>query len=274
MKELSQIISYSLPVLYLAVIYIYYLIFSEKNKSLVHKTTPILLFLVICHLIEITTRNIAIGSLPLSSTHDAYAFFAFSVLVVYMISELGLENRGAGLFILSFSFVFELISVFNMSWEHETSELLLNNKTFIVHASISITGYTALSLAAIYALMYIIQNYNLKRRKLGRLFSQLPALTYLEKMNRRSILTGIILLGIGIMLGHYQMMISGEYLVKDIKVIITDAVWILYIIMYLLAIKNKWSGEKVAFMSFYGFVVLIIGGGILIYLSDSFHEFN
>ena len=164
MKVLSQVISYSLPVLYLVVIYIYYLIFSEKNKSLVNKTTPILLFLVVCHLIEIVTRNIAIGSMPLSTTHDAYAFIAFSVLVVYMISELGLENRGAGLFILPFAMVFEMLSAFNMSWEPETNDLLAN-KTFIVHASMSITGYTALSLAAIYSLMYIIQNNNLKKRK-------------------------------------------------------------------------------------------------------------
>lgn len=272
MKVLSQVISYSLPVLYLVVIYIYYLIFSEKNKSLVNKTTPILLFLVFCHLIEIVTRNIAIGSMPLSTTHDAYAFIAFSVLVVYMISELGLENRGAGLFILPFAMVFELLSAFNMSWEPETNDLLAN-KTFIIHASMSITGYTALSLAAIYSLMYIIQNNNLKKRKLGRLFSQLPALTYMEKMNRRSIVTGIILMGVGIMLGHYQMMISGEYLVKDMKVIITDVVWILYIIMYLLAVKKKWSGEKVAYMSLYGFILIIVGW-IVIYLSPSFHKFN
>jgi HemX protein len=273
MKVLSQVISYSLPVLYLVVIYIYYLIFSEKNKSLVHKTTPILLFLIICHLVEITTRNIAIGSMPLSTTHDAYSFIAFSVLVVYMISELGLENRGAGLFILSFALVFELLSAINMSWEPETNELLAN-KTFILHASMSITGYTGLLLSAIYSLMYIIQNNNLKKRNIGMVFQQLPSLTYMEKMNRRSILTGIILLGIGIMLGHYQMMITGEYMVKDMKVIITDVVWILYIIMYLLAIKKKWSGEKMAYMSLYGFIVLIVGGGIVIFLSESFHEFN
>jgi ABC-type uncharacterized transport system permease subunit len=156
MKEVSQIISYTLPALYLLVMYVYYLIFSGKSKWLVNKTTPILLVLVIFHLIEITTRNIAIGTMPLSTTHDAYAFIAFSILLVYMISELGLSNRGAGLFVLSFALVLELLSAFNMSWEPETNELL-TNKTFAIHASLSITGYTALTLGAIYALMYIIQ---------------------------------------------------------------------------------------------------------------------
>jgi ABC-type uncharacterized transport system permease subunit len=274
MKELSQIISYSLPVLYLAVIYVYYLIFSGKNKTLVNKTTPILLVLVVFHLIEILTRNIAIGTMPLSTTHDAYTFIAFSILLVYMISELGLENRGAGLFVLSFSLVFELVSAFNMSWEPETNELL-TNKTFAIHASLSITGYTALSLAAIYALMYIIQNNNLKKRKLGKLFRQLPALTYLEKMSVRSVITGIVLLGVGLLLGHYQALVMiGEFWPKDMKVIISDAVWLIYLIGLILTFVKKWRGERMAYLSLYGFIVLIIGGGIVIYMSESFHKFN
>jgi len=274
MKVLSQVFSFSLPVLYLAVIYVYYLIFSEKNKSLVHKTTPILLVLVVCHLVEIITRNIALNTMPLSTTHDAFAFIAFSILLVYMISELGLQNRGAGLFILFFSLVLQLLSTFNMSWEPETNELL-TNKTFAIHASLSITGYTALSLAAIYALMYIIQNNNLKKRNLGKLFLQLPALTYLEKMSVRSVITGIVLLGLGILLGHYQALVMiGDFWPRDVKVIVSDAVWILYIGGFILSSIKKWRGEKMASMSLYGFLILIVGGGIIIYLSESFHKFN
>lgn len=274
MKVLSQIISYSLPVLYLLVIYIYYLIFSEKNKSLVSRTTPILLFLVVCHLIEIFARNISLGTMPLSTLHDAYAFIAFSILLVYMISELGLENRGAGLFILFFALILQLISTINMSWVPETNELL-TNKTFAIHASMAITGYTALSLGAIYALMYIIQNNNLKKRRLGKMFSQLPALTYMEKMSLRSVVTGIIALGVGLLLGHYQALVMiGEFWPKDVKVIISDAVWLIYLAGYILTSVKKWRGEKLAYLSLYGFIILIIGGGIIIYMSESFHKFN
>jgi len=215
-------------------------------------------------------------TMPLSTTHDAYSFIAFSILLVYMISELGLDNRGAGLFILFFALVMELFSIVNMSWEPETNELLTNN-TFAVHASLSIMGYTALSLGAIYSLMYIIQNNNLKKRKLGNMFLQLPALTYLEKMSIRSIVTGIILLGIGILLGHYLAYVNdqiGEFWPKDVKVIISDIVWLLYVIGFLLTKVKKWRGEKMAYLSLYGFIVLIIGGGIIIYMSESFHKFN
>ena len=276
MKVFSQIISFSLPVLYMLVIFVYYQIFSGKNKSLVKKTTPILLVLIVFHLIEIVTRSIALNNMPLSTTHDAYAFIAFSILLVYMISELGLDNRGAGLFILSFSFILEILSVLNMSWETETNELL-TNKTFAVHASLSVTGYTALSLGALYALMYIIQNNNLKKRNLGNLFTQLPALNYLEKMSMRSVLTGIIVLGIGLFLGHYQALANpliGEFFPNDMKVIVSDAVWLIYLLGYLIIFFKQWRGAKLAYLSLYGFLILIVGGFIIIFMSDSFHKFN
>lgn len=191
-----------------------------------------------------------------------------------MISELGLDNRGAGLFVLSFALILEMLSAFNMSWEPETNPLL-TNKTFAIHASLSVTGYTALSLAAIYALMYIIQNNNLKKRKLGKLFMQLPALTYLEKMTARSVITGIVVLGIGLLLGHIQALeLIGEFWPKDMKVLVSDGVWLIYLIGYILISVKKWRGEKVAYMSLYGFIILVIGGGIVIYLSESFHKFN
>jgi ABC-type uncharacterized transport system permease subunit len=272
MKMFSQIISYLLPVLYLGVMYLYYLLFTAKNKSLVQRTTLILGILAFIHLVEIVTRNLALNTMPFSTAHDALSFIAFSILFVYLISELGMQHRGAGLFILSIAFILELFSIIHMNWLTETNELL-SNKTFAVHASMAVTGYTGLLLAAIYSLMYIIQNYNLKKRNIGTLFQQLPSLTYLERMSRRSVVTGVILLGIGIMLGHYQMMIIDEYNYRDMKVIITDVVWILYIIVYLLALKNKWSGEKMAYWSLYGFLIFIVGGGLLIYMSNSFHKF-
>jgi ABC-type uncharacterized transport system permease subunit len=268
----SQIISYLLPVLYLGVLYLYYLLFSEKNKTLIAKTTPILATLVFIHLVEIVTRNVALSTMPFSTAHDAFSFIAFSILFVYLISELGMQHRGAGLFVLAFAFCLELVSAIHMSWQAETN-ILLANKTFAVHASIAVTGYTGLLLAAIYSLMYIIQNNNLKKRNIGTVFQQLPSLTYLEKMSRRSVVTGIILLGVGIMLGHYQMMIIDEYNYRDMKVIITDLVWFLYIVLYLLAVRKKWSSEKMAWWSLCGFLILIVGGGLLILVSDSFHKF-
>jgi ABC-type uncharacterized transport system permease subunit len=218
-------------------------------------------------------RNLALNTIPLSTIFDAFSFLAFSILFVYMILETSLKNRGSGLFILSFAFILEVISTFNHSWERETSELL-RNPFFAFHASLSIMGYTALSLSAIYALMYLVQDHNLKNRNLGKLFMQLPALSYLEKMSVRSVFIGIILLGIGIILGHLMATtLIGSFWPKDVKVIVSDLVWLIYLLGYFFIGRLKWHGERRAYFALIGFVVLVIGGLIIINLSESFHAF-
>lgn len=273
MKEINQILSYALPVFYLAVLFVYYLIFTGKRKSLENKTTILLFLLLIFHSMEIILRHLSLRTIPLSSTHDAWSFLAYSILFVYMIIEMSFRNKGSGLFILSLAFVFELISSFYPNWEIETNELL-KNPTFAIHASMAITGYTALSLSAVYALMYLLQDRNIKEHRLGNLYTQLPPLTYLEKMSIRSVIIGIVLLGIGVLLGHFQAKkLIGDFWPNDPKVIVTDVIWLLYIIFYVVSKNLHWNGKKMAWLSVWGFVILIFSGGMAIYFSESFHRF-
>lgn len=274
MKLISQILSYMLPAFYLIVIYFYYTVFIGRHKSLAKKTTVFLILLAFLHLAELVSRYMLLKAMPFSTPHDAFSFLAFSILLVYIIIELSLNNRASGLFILCFAFVSELISTFHLTWEPETNELL-TNRMFVVHASLSIIGYTALSLSAIYSLMYIIQNRNLKQHRLGRLYEQLPPLHYLEKMSIRSMSIGIAILGVGILLGHIEAdKILGAFWPMDIKVIITDVIWLLYLVAFLSSHTMKWRGRWMAYLSLSGFLILMSSGLLVIYLTQSFHNFN
>lgn len=273
MRALSFTISFLLPVFYLGIVILYYRIFTGKIKTRLSKTTPFLIALLVFHICELAVRTITLNTMPLSSIHDAASFLALSILIVYMIIELSLNNRASGLFILSFAFILEVVSTFYLTWEKETSELL-TNPYFAVHASMSVMGYTALSLSAIYALMYVIQNRNLKKKKTGLLYTQLPALTYLEKMSIRSVVIGIILLGLGIMHGHIQSnRVFGTYFPMDVKVILSDAIWAFYFFGYVVSRIMKWRGKWMANLALSGFVVLLIIGGLVMFLMDSFHRF-
>ena len=273
MKIFSIVLSYALPFLYFGVIYLYYNIFRGRKKSLTARTTPVLSVLALLHFSEFVTRHLTLKTMPFSTVHDAFSFLAFSILLVYLIIELSLNNRASGFFILSFAFFMEVISSVNMSWKVETNELLLN-PFFAIHASISIIGYTALSLSALYAIMYIYQNRNLKKKRMGVLRAQFPALTYLEKMSIRSVVIGIILLGIGIFYGHIQAnKVFGSYIPMDIKVIITDLIWVLYLLSYIVSRMLKWRGKWMAYLSVTGFSLLMVVAAAVLIFADSFHRF-
>ena len=274
MKEISQFISYILPLLYLAVIYVYYVIFTGKKKSWISKTTLILGILLIIHGFEIGLRHAVLKTIPFSTVHDALSFLGFSILFVYMIIELRLKNRGSGIFVLFFAFILEVVSTFNLSWEPETNELL-SSPTFAIHAAFTLMGYTAMSISALYAIMYIIQNHNLKKRNLGKFFTQLPSLSYLEKMSIQSAFMGIVLLGIGLLMGHVQAeAIMGEFWPNDVKVIAADIAWALYLTGYIVAQFMRLHGKKMAYLSIAGYFILVVGGFLIANLAETFHEFN
>jgi len=274
MRSFSLGLSHLLPFLYLGIIYIYYLIFSGKKKNPGINTAVALGVLIVIHTVEIVTRNIALKTTPMSTAHDAFSFLAFSILFVYMIIEWSLKNKGSGIFLLGLAFVFEIFSVFTWSWEMETNPLLANPR-FAIHASLSVMGYTAMALSAIYGLMYLIQHRNIKRHYHGKLFSQLPAISFLEKMSIRSVVIGIVLLGIGILLGHIEAKeMIGSFWPNDLKVIVTDVVWLIYLVGILLARLMKWRGRWMAIATLAGFIILILGALLVVYLFESFHNFG
>jgi ABC-type uncharacterized transport system permease subunit len=252
----------------------YYTIFAGKKKAWTYKTTLFIGILLIIHGFEIGLRHAVLKTIPFSTVHDALSFLAFSIMFVYMILELRLKNRGSGIFIVFFAFIIELIASFNLTWEAETNALL-SSPTFALHAGFSVMGYTAMSISALYAGMYIIQNHNLKKRNLGKLFTQLPALSYLEKMSIQSAFMGIVLLGFGLLLGHIQAeALMGEFWPNDVKVVATDILWILYLSGYIVAQFLRLNGRRMAYLSIAGYLILVVGGFLIVYLTESFHEFN
>ncbi len=273
MQTFSEILSYLLPVFYLTVLFIYYRIYFGNDRKYENKTKIILLGLIIIHGIEIIVRQLFLKAMPLSSAFDAFSFMGFSILLVYYIIESTFENRASGFFILLFAFFPVLFSAFQHDWKAESNPLL-SDPTFTVHASLNIIGYTALAISAIYALLYLIQYRNIKEKRFNRIFDQLPPLTYLENMSKRAVLIGIILMGIGILLGHMQTQKAfGRFFYADPKVIITDIIWLAYLIAYLSASFKKWSARIMAYLSIIGFVILLTGMVIVLTVGKSFHEF-
>jgi HemX protein len=274
MKTISQSISIILPTIYLLVIVMYGILFFTKNKKL-ERITPFLLFgLVVVHGLEIFSRGLALHAIPLSSMFDALSFLAFSILIVYVIIELSVKNKATGFIVLMLPFLLQIMSSILYQWDL-SSNPLLSNPIFAVHASLTVIGYTGLCISALYALMYTMLNHNIKRRRLGIIYENLPPLDLLEKLSIRSISIGIVALGIGLLLGHFRSSaVFGNFLLNDPKVIFSDILWFCYFCGYVLSRIARWRGRWMALLSMVGFLLLLIVNFSLFFIFNSFHQFN
>ncbi|HJW71707.1 MAG TPA: cytochrome c biogenesis protein CcsA [Geothrix sp.] len=177
-------------------------------------------------------------------------------------------------------FLIPLIIVFLMA------SLLLSNRTpgpilhdpklsgalFAFHVTLAIFGYSALTLSFVLAQLYLIQNRQIHRRKMGILFSRLPALDVISSMHRTSVAIGVFALTVASVLGLvWAKQNWGTY--WDPKVAFT----FLLIGLYLVTLFPRWigwGGKKVAFLSIAGFVLLMFSYTIVNLFISLEHVFH
>ena len=112
-------------------------------------------------------------------------------------------------------------------------------------------------------------------KSLGIVYEKLPALRNLEKRSIRSVQIGITTLGLGILIGHYIAGTTlGTFWPIDAKVIYNNIIWAGYFAGFLIAHFYKWRGRWMAFLAMLGFAILIFTNIMIIFIDNTFHQFQ
>jgi ABC-type uncharacterized transport system permease subunit len=274
MKTISQILSLFLPAIYLAVVILNAFIFFGRNKKYENRVPLMIISLIGIHVIHIIFRGLAIKAIPLATKLDALSFLALAIISLILIIELSSENKTTILFALILSFIIQTISSLAYSWEFVPNPLLVNS-TYSIHVVLTILGYSAISISALYALLYIMLNHNIKYRRLGIIYEKLPPLRNLERLSIRSVQIGVITLGLGILVGHLQAkQVLGSYWPMDPKVIYNNLIWFGYFLGLVIAQIFRWRGRWMAYLAMVGFGILIFTNIMIIFIDSTFHQFQ
>ncbi len=127
-----------------------------------------------------------------------------------------------------------------------------------MHAGITIVAYGFLGLAFIGGFMYLIQEWELKSKRLGYFFSRLPSLNALDQLNNHCLTTGFIFLTLGILSGTlWAKQIVGSYWRWDPKEIWSIITWCIYLIQFHQRMTVGWRGKRAAVMAIIGFCAVI-----------------
>lgn len=273
MKTISQIISILLPVIYLIVVFLNVYIFFGRNKKLENRVPIMIIVLIVIHATHLILRGLAIETFPLVTKLDALSFLAFSIIILILIIEITSDNKTTILFAVFLSLIIQTISSLFYSWEL-TQHPLLRDPLFTLHVVLTILGYSAISISALYALLYIMLNHNIKYHRLGTIYEKLPPLRNLERLSIHTIQIGIITLGLGIFVGHLlSKQLLGTYWPMDPKVIYNNVIWFAYFLGLIIAQLYKWRGRWMAYLAMLGFGILIFTNIMIIFIKDTFHQF-
>lgn len=235
-------------------------------------TTAFLFGGFLIHFLALYTGARAVHSVPYHDLAASMSFFAWLVIGTYSFLLLRHREGAAGPFLIPIALLFLTISLLAHPQDVVPMDPSRKGMLFALHVTIAILGYAALSLSFVLAQLYLIQNKQIRRHKLGLLFSRLPALDVLARLHRTAVATGVTALGLGMALGLLWARQQWKTFL-DVKVLITLAVIAIYSLT-LMPRRLGWGGKRVALVSISGFLTVLFSYTIVnLYLSQG-HTFR
>lgn len=219
-------------------------------------------------------RYVALGAFPVINLKMALAFFAWSIIGVYLLFQVKFRLMVLGSFVAPIAAFF---MIFSSALPHlpDTVPPVLKGIWLFIHVVSMFLGDGIFAIAFVASVMYLIQERQIKRKTRGRLFKRLPSLQTLDSINYNCLVYGFPLITIGMITGAaYAQSVLGSYWRWDPKEVWSLITWISYAILLHERLAAGWQGRRSAIISIICFMVLIftfLGGGLWL---ESYHNFG
>lgn len=268
-----NVLNILLPTLYVLTLAAYALLFF-RNDPFAERAAPALLFpSATLHALDLILRATHYQHFPIATVFEAFSVLAFAILIVYVLIEWRTGVRTTGMFILAIVFIFQLVSSAFISSPPQFSTLL-REPTFILHVSTALLGYSGMAISAVYGLLYLMLFYDIKKRRFGLIYKQLPSLEVMAGFTYRSAILGFAFLSVAMVLGLALLVkVYGMYWKWDPKLAVTFIAWVIYSIVVGAGKLWGWSARRVALASLAGFLVILFSLVVVNLFFTSFHEF-
>lgn len=262
-----------LPILYFIIVFLYARFFYDNDVKAEKRIDPLFRVTLILHFLAIFGRGWHLHHYPLASVFEIASVVAFALAMIYRYIESRLNNKNTGYFIMILVFAIQLFSSIFIEPVYEIPEIL-KSPLFDFHSTFAALGYTALILAAIYSLMFILLFHDIKTSRFGILFERLPSLETLSGMIYKSSVLGLTFLSIAILSGHIFLKISYDtFFQADFKIFSVYVVWTIYLLVILGKKAFHWPPRIMAYLSIAGVFLIIISTLLVNLFLTKFHKF-
>jgi cytochrome c-type biogenesis protein CcsB len=198
-----------------------------------------------------------IHRLPVTDVRSALSFYAFLLTLAFFALYLRYRIASLGLFMLPFVFVLTLLSAFRPVRPFDLSAF--RGGWLAVHIGSSILGYTGFFLTFVAAVMYLMQERELKSKVPRAFYYYLPSLEVCDELYYRSLLFGLPLLTIGILTGFVWASRTWKGPWEfDPKILASLLTWLIYLVLFSTRVSGGWRGRRAAYGAIFGFAAIMV----------------
>lgn len=248
------------------------ILWLARPRSLAGRAAPLLVAAGLAlHFADLLHRARELSSVPYRTLGGSVSFFGWMLGLAYLALALRHGERTTGPFLIP-----AVIAA-------TTAGLLLpdpatapapgtHGSVFAFHVTLAILAYAAFALSCVISILYLVQSRQIRQGRTGLLFSRLPPLEVLGRMNRTSVSIGLAVLALSLVLG----LVRAEQVwttLADPKVVwaaLTLAVYGLLLWME----RRGWEGPRVAILSILGFGVVLFSYTVVNMVFSQAHRFR
>ncbi len=212
------------------------------------------------HTTAMVLRGFRLNHCPVTNLYEATTFATWTIAALYLVVGLWARFRFLGAFASPVLFG---IGVFALMPGLDASHAAKPEATSVwtsLHAAMLSLAYGAFGLSSVAALMYLTQEHNLKFHKLRAIVSLLPPIQRLEAVVGRLLLSGFVLLTIGLAIGAYALTnLNNLHAYRgDPKIVWSAVVWLLYLGLVLMRWRFAQGGRRFAIGAIGSFVFVLL----------------
>lgn len=240
-----------------------------------------LVFGVILEVVAFFDAGIA-GEMPFSNPRSSLGGLALGWTVIGILFIVRLRVPLLGIVVSALSVIMmALVSIAPdvQFVQRPVDDRLLTGLGVVVHAFLGYAGYAAFFAAALGAGLFLLQDRELRLKRLGPLSDSLPPLAQSTDIIRVGVKSGLYLMGSAILAASFFLRgtVSPARLIRDPNIVALVGIVLYAAALFILGRKIGWSRHRVVILSFlFGFIVIaihalfIFGGTIL---GSTFHSF-
>jgi cytochrome c-type biogenesis protein CcsB len=198
--------------------------------------------------------DLGFGHAPLSNFYESLIFFAWTIVLLYLLIERRLKNRSIGVFVLPVAFLIMAYASIAPGMNQRIEPLIpaLQSNWLTSHVLTCFMGYAAFTVAFALGVMYFVKK--TAGPEPGLFIRLLPSEFQIDELMYSCAALGFIFLTLGIVTGsvwaHYAW---GSYWSWDPKETWSLITWLIYAVMLHTRLVRGWRGRRMAMMAMVGF---------------------
>jgi ABC-type uncharacterized transport system permease subunit len=203
----------------------------------------------VLHTVSVIEQGVFTGHFPANNVFESLSLCALLITLLFLFLYRRYKLESLSVFIFPLVFVMTLMA----SLANPVSEwpsAAVRDTLLKVHVVLVLLGYAALLLTAVAAIVYLIQERELKRKKPRKFYYRLPPLGTLDDLISKAMAFGFVLITLAIVTGSIWAFVELKRdWIAEPKILISVITWLIYMAMVFFRVIAGWRGRKAAMLA-------------------------